>query len=442
MEKEYNHKSVEKKWLPNQSIPDHPARSSTLFQYINSLPPDSPLDLQNLAALNRTDTTNIKNRMQNRGLTPDNPVIPDPDQGRPKRFSHKNESKATEVLNILENFGWDNFKFTLAIKTDPDPELSVFLTRIKRIKAFTRKIWNASRYVIMNLRNDEDSSLKFDKITATDKWFLHRLNNTVDQINRQMDQHQIPNAAATLYHFFWHEFCDWYLEFSKTDIRSRETRKVLKFSLLHLLQCLHPFIPFLTEEIHQKINPDQGLLMTAAFPQFNGNWVFLQDHSAIEKLKTLITRTRKIRSENKINPGKPFSVYIRVNSPGIKNGIAKNLKYYDFLIRSQKSEIVDDFSGLPCGFKAKIQNLEILLPLKNETERKQYLNKLMKDFEQTRARIFGAESKLADPQFISREPESELSALKKSLLKSHQKREKIQKTLADLSKEDESQKIS
>jgi valyl-tRNA synthetase len=442
MEKEYNHKFVEKKWLLNQTIPDHPARSSLLFQYINSLPPDSRLDLQNLASLNRADTTQIKSRMQNRGLTPDNPVIPDPDQERPKRFSHKNEGEVIEIHKILENFGWDNFKFTLAIKADPDPELSVFLTRIKRIKAFTHKIWNASRYIIMNLHNDEDSSLEFDKITTTDKWLLHRLNNTVDQINHQMDQYQIPNAASTLYHFFWHEFCDWYLEFSKTDIRNRETRKVLKFSLLHLLQCLHPFIPFLTEEIHQKVNPGQGLLMTASFPQFNSNWVFLRDHSAIEQLKTLITRTRKIISENKINPVKPFSVYIRINSPGIKNEIAKNMKYYDFLTRSQKSEIVDDFSGLPGGFKAKTQNLEILLPLKNETERKQVLNKLKRDFEQTRARIFGVESKLADPQFISRESESGLSALKKSLLKSHQKREKIQKILSDLSEEDESQKIN
>ena len=442
MEKEYNHKFIEKKWLSNQVIPDCPARSSLLFQYINSLSPDRPLDLQNLTAINRNDTTQIKNRMQNRVLTPDNPMIPDPDQGHPKQFSYKNESEVTEIHKILENFGWDNFKFTLAIKVDPDPELSVFLTRIKRIKAFTHKIWNASRYVIMNLHDDEDSSLEFDKITATDKWFLHRLNNTVDQVNHQMDQYQISDAAATLYHFFWHEFCDWYLEFSKTDIRNRETRKVLKFSLLHLLQCLHPFIPFLTEEIHQKITPDQGLLKTASFPQFNSNWVFLQDHSAIEQLKTLITKTRKIRSENKINPGKPFSVYIRVNSPEIKNKITKNLKYYDFLTRSQKSEIVDDFSGLPCGFRAKTQNLEILLVLKNKTERKQVLNKLKKDFEKTRARIFGAESKLADPQFISRESESGLSALKKSLLKSHQKREKIQKTLADLSEEDESRKIN
>lgn len=246
-----------------------------------------------------------------------------------------------------------------------------------------------------------------------------------------MDQSLISDAGRVLYQFFRHEFCDWYLEFSKADIQNLETRKTLKTSLFILLQCLHPFIPYLTEEIHGKMNSNGKFLLDYPFPQFDSHWVFLREYSLIEYLKALISRTRKIKSENNLPPGKLFPVYIIINSPGIKKDIKSNLTYYENLIPSWKIKIVNDFSGLPGGFRTEIQNTKILLSLQNETERKIYLEKLKKDFKKNRSRIIDFESRLSDPRFVKQE--SELTSLKRSLLRSHKIKEKIQKAIADLS---------
>jgi valyl-tRNA synthetase len=377
MEKEYNYKFIENKWRQCLSDPD---------QSLNKLDLSVPV-----------------------GLT------------------------KVDIKKCLNAFGWDTFKFALALNTNPESGKSPFTNRIKHSKAFTHKIWNASRYVFMNLQGDEDSFLETQKTNTADKWILHLLNNMVDQINRSMDQFLIADVARNLHHFFWHEFCDWYLEFSKTDIQSLQTRKTLKISLLTLLKCLHPFMPFLTEEIHNIIDSNGTLLRDSPFPQFNSKWVFLREHTAIENLKTLISGTRKIKSENNLSPNRRFRIYFMIKSPEIKRDVRSNLKYYKFLIPTRKTEIIDDSAGLPGGFRAELQNMKIVLSLENETERKEYLKKLERDFEQTRVHITDVESKLADPQFVKQESESELSALKRSLLKSYKKKEKIQKTIADLS---------
>lgn len=386
------------------------------------------MDIKHLVSLNRADIFHLKNKMQNQGFFPDHPKMALPKL--PYHSDSQNKRFAMDPRKFLEDFGWDTFKFALALKANPNSGKTAFLNRIKRSKAFTNKIWNASRYVIMNLKGDEDSPLEVHQTNTADKWFLHRLNSTIDQINQYMDQSLFADVGRVLYQFFRHEFCDWYLEFSKADIQNRETRKTLKISLLILLRCLHPFIPFLTEEIHSKMNSNRKLLMEYTFPQLDSQRIFLREHLIIEHLKALISKTRKIKSENNLPPGKMFRVYIMINSPGIKNDIKSNLKYYGFLIPNRKIEIVDNFTGLPRGFRAEIQNMKILLPLENETERKTYLEKITKDFKQNRARIIDFESRLSDPQFVKQE--SELAALKRSLLKLHKIKEKIQNTIADL----------
>jgi valyl-tRNA synthetase len=431
MEKDYCHKSIEKKWRLSPTHPDQSIYSPNLTRQLTFLLKDIPIDFTYLVDLNRADAIHLKNRMQNREDFPDQEEITIPNLS--VRSHSPNKRFLMEPRKYLEDFGWDTFKFALSLKANPDSGKSAFLNRIKRSKSFTHKVWNAARYVNMNLRGDEDSTIDIHKASTVDKWFLHQLNCTVDQINEFLDHGHMTDMARVLYQFFRHEFCDWYLEFSKADIQNSETRKTLKLSLQILLQCLHPFIPFLTEEIHGKMNPNGKLLMDYPFPQFDSKLAFLREHAIIEHLKALISKSRQIKSENSLPSGTRSLIYITINAPGRKNDIKSNLKYYEFLIPGGKAVIVKDFSGLPGGFRAEIQNMKIMLSLENETDRKSYVEKLERDFKQTGIRISSLESKLSDPRFVKQKSESDLTVLKRSLLKSHKIKEKIQKAISDFS---------
>jgi len=345
----------------------------------------------------------------------------------------KTKNNAVDPLEIIKTYGSDALRFTLAVQAVPGMDITLSVNRIKGYKAFTNKIWNASRYVIMNLNGDENLDIDFNEISVTDKWILHNLNNTIDKVNELMDNYRIYEAADHLYHFFWHEFCDWYLEFSKNDINNPNTRKVLKTTLYRLLQLLHPYIPFITEEIYQKIKINQDFLLQTKFPAFNSEMVFNKEHSEVEMLKKIIMETRKTRTENQIDPNKKINIFLKTDSEKEKKYISESLKYFNFLTKSAQTSILNDFSNSPKGFRGVVSKWEILLPFENEDNRLSELKRLKKENQKIENQINNIESKLMNKHFMEKAPDTIISNFKKNLQESIEKKEKIQKTIRDLS---------
>ena len=158
----------------------------------------------------------------------------------------------------------------------------------------------------------------------------------VEKVNASFDEYRMYEAADLIYHFIWDEYCDWYLEFSKSDLASPDTRAVLKLTLLRILQLLHPFMPFISEEIYQKIKTDKEFLIQTEFPAFSGEFVFPEAHAAIETLKKVVAETRKTRTENRIEPNKKIPVFLKCDAPAERRHLEKHLKYFDFLSRSSE----------------------------------------------------------------------------------------------------------
>jgi len=285
----------------------------------------------------------------------------------------------------------------------------------------------------MNLKGDEDINFDRDKITTTDKWILHSLNMAIKETNTLMDNYKINEAADLLYHFFWHEFCDWYLEFSKNDINNLNTRKVLKYTLFRFMQLFHPFMPFITEEIYQKIGTEEEFLLKTKFPVFNSEHVFTEEYLNIELVKKIIIETRKTRTENKIDPNVKLNIFLKTGSEKEKEVFLKSVKYFDFLTKSSKTEIAPDLSVLPKGFRGVLINWEILLPFENDEDRVNELKRLEKEFQKTKSLITSIEAKLANENFTKRAPEEIVNGFKKTLQESIDKKIKIEKTIKDLS---------
>jgi valyl-tRNA synthetase len=337
-------------------------------------------------------------------------------------------------LKVIEEYGADPLRFTLAVRAAQGVDTSLSLSRLKGYQTFTNKIWNASRYVIMNLNGDENFNIDFSQLPDTDKWILHALNNTIVKVNDFMDNYRVNEAADLLYRFFWHEYCDWYLEFSKNDLYNTETRKTLKFTLYQLLQILHPFMPFITEEIYQEIKGNnKSFLLQTGFPAFHSELVFNHEFIDVEVLKKIITQTRKTRTENKINPNHRIRIYLKTGSKKECDALNRNMKYFDSLTRSTNTEIVTDFSRLPKGFKGVCLNWEILLPFDNDEDRLKELNRLKKELEKIEAQANDLEKKLSNDRFIKRTPGPMVLNLKKKLQETIDQRNKIQKNINDLS---------
>ena len=345
----------------------------------------------------------------------------------------KTRNNVIDPLEIIKEYGADALRFTLAIQAAPGMDISLSVSRIKGYKAFANKIWNASRYAIMNLKGDENGAFDFARISGADRWILHRLNQTVEKVNSLFDKYRLFEVADLLYHFVWDEYCDWYLEFSKCDIENVDTRKVLKFTLYRILQLLHPMMPFLTEEIYQKIKGEKDFLVQTEFPQFEAKLVFPESYTDIEWVKKLIAETRKTRTENRIDPQKKIPVFLRNDAAEERQRIARFLPYFDFLTRSQKTEIVEDLSRMGRGFKGVSQGWEVLLPFDSEESRLQEVTRIRAELEKLGRQIEQLEVKLANSDFVSRAPVDIVQNFKKNLQDSLEKEDKLQKTLADLS---------
>jgi valyl-tRNA synthetase len=349
------------------------------------------------------------------------------------RKMSKTKNNVIDPLDVIADYGSDALRFTLAVQAVPGMDISLSLSRVKGYKGFANKMWNASRYVIMNLKGDEDYDIDTGNITDTDKWLLHGLNLTVEKVNELMDNYKVNEAADVLYHFFWHEYCDWYLEFSKNDSDNLDTRKTLKYSLYTLMRLLHPFMPFITEEIFQKIKIEKDFLLQEPYPQFSSERVFTKEFLGIEAIKKVVMETRKTRTENRIDPNHKISIYLKSESDKEKEMMNRNLKYYDFLTKSEKTEIVTDFVDIPKGFRGVCLNWEILLPFDSDEALLNEIVRLKKELEKSDKQITGLENKLSNEGFVSKAPEHVVANFKKNLQEHIDKRDKIRKTIDDLS---------
>jgi valyl-tRNA synthetase len=249
-----------------------------------------------------------------------------------------------------------------------------------------------------------------------------------------MEDYKIYEAAALLYQFFRHEYCNWYLEFSKNDLRNTDSRKTVKFTLYQLLQLMHPFIPFITEEISRKLIPgDKRFLLNTPYPNFSADLAFPQEFTHIELLKKIIMETRKTRSENQVSPNRKVRVFLKTESSKEKKIVEKNMKYFDALTKSTGTKFTTDFSTLPKGFRGSYLNWEILLPLDNDDERLTALARLNEEIKTLESHSKSIEDQLADNCLMNKSSEATIFGLKKNLQETIDKRNRLRKTLDDIS---------
>ena len=274
---------------------------------------------------------------------------------------------------------------------------------------FANKVWNASRFVLSNLE-DFDSSAKIDssEFKLEDKWILSKLQNTARQVNESFEKYELDTAAKLTYEFFRGNFCDWYVEIAKTRVYGQEggdktvAQYVLKTVLDKGLKMLHPFMPFITEEIWQKLDLGEETIMLSDFPKEEKEFVNLEAEKEFDFLKEIVNAIRNIRGEANVSPAKKIEVIFKTVNNAEKNILQHNAKILDKLANVEKYEFNTEIPKL-VGFKL-VETTEIYVPLNDLIDKEKEIDKLTKNIEKTEKELNKVLGKLSNEKFLSKAP--------------------------------------
>jgi valyl-tRNA synthetase len=310
--------------------------------------------------------------------------------------------------------GADAMRFTLAALTQQGRDIKLSLDRISGYKAFCNKIWNASRFALMNLGDyrADDTFIKDRQLSLADRWILARLNRAIGGTQSALTQFQFADAASILYQFLWGEFCDWYIELSKgalygtDEVAKQSTRAVLVFCLDHILRLLHPFMPFITEEIWQKLpitRPTESICL-APYPEVNRR---LDDASAEADLKPVIEAIdglRAIRGESNLSPALKLVAHIHSPSAHTRSMLEKWRSYLMPLAGLSSVEITVPTSKPPQSAAEVRFNMEIYVPLTGVVDLGEERNRIQKEITRAEAELAGLKKRLDNESFVKRAP--------------------------------------
>jgi valyl-tRNA synthetase len=338
-----------------------------------------------------------------------------------------------EFPDGIPAFGTDALRFTFAALATTGRDIKFDLGRIEGYRNFCNKLWNASRYVLMNTGGEgrgpraegrgDDAAIE---LSAADRWITSRLNQTISAVREAIEGYRFDLAAQAIYEFTWSQFCDWYLELCKpvltsdtaSDAAKRGTRQTLIQTLESLLRLTHPLMPFITEEIWQKVKPLAGnrdgdageTIMLAPYPTADADADAPDADKAadavaeIEWVQQFILGIRRIKGEMNIPPGKPLPVLVADADERDRRWIEIARPYLDFLARTESITVLDDQADAPESAMALVGDMKILIPMAGLIDKDAELARLDKEIGKLRGDIGRIEQKLANPSFVDRAP--------------------------------------
>ncbi|WP_172118563.1 valine--tRNA ligase [Halomonas hibernica] len=337
-------------------------------------------------------------------------------------------AKATkdEFKDGIEAHGTDALRFTFLSQATTGRDIKFDMNRLEGYRNFCNKLWNASRYVLMNAEG-EDCGIASQgqgsevELSLADRWIISELQKTEAQVTKAMDEYRFDHASQALYEFVWNEYCDWYLELSKPVLwdenasaeAKRGTRRTLVRVLETILRLAHPMMPYITEEIWQRVSPLAGTfmgegasLMLQAWPEADENKIDEQATRDIEWLKGVIIAVRNIRAEMNIAPGKPLDVLLTKGKPEDAKRLESNRHFLAKLAKLESSSWLENPNDAPLSATQLVGDMEVLVPMADLIDKDTELARLNKEIEKQDKLMVGIEKKLGNPGFMSKAPDA------------------------------------
>ncbi len=338
--------------------------------------------------------------------------------------------------NGIEPHGTDALRFTLAALASTGRDINWDMKRLEGYRNFCNKLWNASRFVLMNTEGQDCGQNGGERLLSlADRWILAEFNQTIKTYREAMDTYRFDLAASILYEFTWNQFCDWYLELTKpvlnsgSDAELRGTRHTLIEVLEALLRLAHPIIPYITETIWQRVKMLKGItadtIMLQPFPVYDASQIDEKALSDLEWIKQTIIAVRNIRAEMNIAPGKPLEVMLRGASAQAQRRVLENQSFIQSLARLSVLTLLADGDKGPVSVTKLVEGAELLIPMAGLIDKTTELDRLAKDVAKLEAEIERIEGKLANEGFVARAPEAVVTKERERMAACAEARQKL-----------------
>ncbi len=356
------------------------------------------------------------------------------------RKMSKSLGNGIDPLEIIEQYGADALRLTLITGNAPGNDMRFYMERVESSRNFANKVWNASRFIMMNLEKAEvPETIDLNSLTGADKWILSKVNTLAKVVTENMEKYELGIAVQKVYDFIWEEFCDWYIEMVKPRLYSDEdTTKAaalwtLRTVLANALKLLHPYMPFVTEEIYCTLLPQEESIMISAWPEYKEEWAFAADEKAVETIKEAVRGIRNVRTGMNVPPSKKAQVFVVSENPELRSIFENGRVFFATLGYASEVHVQADKTGIgDDAVSAVIPEAVIYLPLAELVDLDKELERLQKEEERLTKELARVNGMLNNERFISKAPQAKIDEEKAKLEKYTQMMEQVKQRLAQL----------
>ena len=351
------------------------------------------------------------------------------------RKMSKSLGNGVDPLALIDKYGADALRYLLSTGVAPGGDIRFSDDRMEASRNFMNKLWNASRYVIMNLEGANPTPVSDANLTGADKWILTKLQNVIRDVRKNLDKYEIGLALAKLYDFIWSDYCDWYVELTKPMLYSQDEKKkndalgTLKYVLTEILKLIHPFVPFITEEIWSYLDVSETIMLEK-YPVYREELDFGAEYDSFEKVKEVIGKIRFVRAEMNVPTSKKVHLFIKTNERDAFNGADA---YIEKLAGVSEIRFIDDKKE--AGEKlcqAATSGAELFIPLGELVDTEKEIARLNKEKEKIIAEIKRSEGMLSNTGFVSKAPAALIDKEREKLAANKDLLEKVENRLSDL----------
>ena len=349
------------------------------------------------------------------------------------RKMSKSLGNGIDPLEVIDKYGADALRFTLATGNSPGNDMRFYWERVEASRNFANKIWNASRFVLMNLDISENKLPEKERLQLEDKWIVSRYNKLVKEVTENLEKFELGIAVQKLYDFIWDEFCDWYIELVKPRLYDKESdsrleaQYVLTYVLSNTLKLLHPFMPFITEEIWQHLPHEGQSIMISKWPEYDENYRFDEEEKQMLMIMDAIKNIRNIRAEMNVAPSKKAKLYIVTSYHNI---FEQGKTFFEKLAGASEVVFMDQEEGIPENAVSVVtEGAKMFMPLDDLVDRQKEIERLEKERQNLEKELERVNSKLNNEGFISKAPAHVVEAEKEKREKYSAMLEKVLESL-------------
>ena len=357
------------------------------------------------------------------------------------RKMSKSLGNGIDPLEVIDKYGADALRLTLITGNAPGNDMRFYWERVEASRNFANKVWNASRFILMNLEGFDVTEPAEGELAPEDKWILSAVNTLTKDVTENMDRYELGIAVQKVYDFIWDEFCDWYIEIAKIRTYKKDEDQTaanaalwtLKTVLGQALKLLHPYMPFITEEIYCTLNPEEETIMLSKWPEYQAEWNFEAEEQMLEAVKALVRGIRNLRTDMDVPPSRKAKVVIvsedekvRATFETMQNSYRNLISASEILVQKDKNGIADDAVSVVIPGAVVYMPLEDLVDMEKEKER------LLKEKERLTKELARSHGMLNNEKFVSKAPAAKIQEEKDKLAKYEQMMAQVEERLSQM----------